>query len=58
MFVVEWQKQSPEVFSRKVLKNSQNSQENTYTRVSFLIMLQAWDTDSGKCVILWILWNF
>ena len=37
-------------------ENSQNSQENTCVRVSFLINLQAWD--SGTCVFLWILRNF
>ena len=37
------QKQPPEVFCKKqmFLKISQNSQENTYVRVSFLVRLQA-----------------
>ena len=36
------QKQAPEVFYKKVfLKVSQNSQENTCARISFLIKLQA-----------------
>ena len=46
---------------KKVLLTiSQNSQENTYARVSFLIKLQAlglqlyWKTDSGTGVFLWI----
>ena len=43
------------------LKFSQNSQENTYTRVSFLIKLQAWGLQlykklvSNTGVFLWIL---
>ena len=37
-------KQPPEVFHKKgVLKNLQNSQENTCVRVSFLIKFQAQD---------------
>ena len=42
-------------FVKKVfLEISQNSQENTCARVSFLIRLQVF-TDTG--VFLWILWN-
>ena len=47
-----------------VLEISQNSQENTFVRVTFLIKLQAWDlqlykkSDSGTGVFLWILRNF
>ena len=38
-----FQKQPPEVFYKKVfLEISQNSQENTCTRVSLLIKLQVW----------------
>ena len=38
----KWQKQPPEMFCKKVfLQISQNSQENTCARVSFLIKLQA-----------------
>ena len=37
---------------------SQNSQENTCARVSFLINLQASAADSGTDVFLWILRNF
>ena len=37
------------------LEISQNSQENTCARVSFLIKLQA--SGSGTGVFLWILWN-
>ena len=46
------------------LEISQNSQENTYTRVCLLIKLQAWGLqlywkrDSGTGVFLWILRNF
>ena len=46
------------------LKIFQNSQENTYARIFFLINLQAWSLqpylkrDSGKGVFLWILKNF
>ena len=39
-------------------KISQNSQENTRARVSFLIKLQAEDSDSSTGVFLWILRNF
>ena len=60
------QKQPPEVFSEKkiFLEISQNSQENTCARDSFLIKLQAWDLQlcqkivSGTGVFLWILWNY
>ena len=38
------------------LEISQNSQENTCARVSFLIKLQAWDSGTG--IFLWILQNF
>ena len=55
----------PEVYCKKVfLKISQNSQENTCTKVFFSIKLQAWDLqlyqkrDSGTGLFLWILWNF
>ena len=54
------QKQSPEVF----LETSQNSQENTYAWVSFLLKLQAWGLQlylkriSGTGVFLLILRNF
>ena len=47
-----------------VLEISQNSQENTYSRASFLIKLEVWHLqiylkrDSGKGVFLWILWHF
>ena len=38
------QKQPLELFYKKgVLKNSQNAQENTCARVSFLIKLKSWD---------------
>ena len=46
------------------LEISQNSQENTCIRVSFLIKLLAlglplyWKRDSGTGVFLWILWIF
>ena len=45
-----------------LLEISQNSQENTSAKVSFLIKLQAEacsfvKKDSGTCVFLWILWN-
>ena len=46
------------------LEISQNPLENTCTRVSCLIKLQAWGSqlylkkDSSTCVFLWILWNF
>ena len=44
------------------LKISQNLQENTSARVSFLIKVQvatlSKKKDSGKGFILWILWNF
>ena len=53
------------VLCKKVfLEISQNSQENTCDRVSFLIKLQAWalqfylKRDSGTGIFLWILWNF
>ena len=47
----------PEVFLKNLfLEISQNSQENTCARVSFLIKLQAWH--SGTDVSLWVLWNF
>ena len=40
------QKQPPEVFHKKgILKNLQNSQENTCVRVSVLIKLQAQDSN-------------
>ena len=43
LFLYPLQKQSPEVFYKKgVLEISQNSQENTCARLSFLIKLQAW----------------
>ena len=46
---------NPEVLWKKeFLEISQNSQENTCARVSFLIKLQT----SGTGVFLWILWNF
>ena len=43
------QTQPPEVFYGKscFLKIPQNSQENTYVRVSFLIKLQAWGLHNG-----------
>ena len=47
-----------------VLRNLQNSQENTCARVSFLIKLQGWylqlylKRDSGLGVFLWNLQNF
>ena len=41
---------------KMLLEISQNSQENTCARVSFLIKLQA--RDSGTSVFLWILQNF
>ena len=47
-----------------LLEISQNSQENTCARVSFLIKLQAWGLqlyykgESGTSVFLWILRNF
>ena len=45
------QKQPPEVFRKKnvILKISQNSHENTYTRVSFLIKLQDSDNYLYRC---------
>ena len=53
------------VLCKKVfLEISQNSQENTYARVSFLIKLQTWGLqlyskrDSGTSVFLWILLHF
>ena len=48
----------PKVFCKKsVLRNLQNSQENTFARVSFLIKLQTLlKKDSGTGVFLWILW--
>ena len=57
------QKQSPEsVLLKKVfLKISQNSQENPYAKVSFLIKFQAEaikKRDSTTDVFLWILRNF
>ena len=40
------------------LEISQNSQENTCVRVSFLMKLQAFfNKDSGTGDFLWILWN-
>ena len=52
------QKQPPEVFCRKgVLRNLQNSQENTCARVSFLKKLQkVFKKVSG--FFLWILGKF
>ena len=54
-----------EVFCKKsVLKNLQNSQENTCIGVSFLIKLQTWDfqlywkRDSGTGIFQWILQSF
>ena len=51
------QKEPPEVFCKKgFLKYSQNSQENTCARVSFLIKLQAFNftekIDSGTDALL------
>ena len=46
------------------LEISQNSQENNFARISFLIKLQAPDlqllnkNDSGTSVFMWILRNF
>ena len=60
--IMEAQKQPPELFYKKgVLKVLQNSQENTCTRVSFLIKLQACKLikrDPHTGVFLWILQNF
>ena len=43
--IFTWQKQPPKVF----IEISQNSQENTCTRVSFLIKLQAWGLAQVFC---------
>ena len=45
IYVSQLLKQAPEVFckKKKLLEISQQSQNNTYARVSFLIKLQAWD---------------
>ena len=64
--VMEMQKQPPELlYEKKVfLEISQNSQEITCAKVSFLIKLQASDLqlyqkrDSGTVVFLWALRNF
>ena len=42
------QEQQPVFYKRLFLKFSQNSQENTCARVSFLIKLQAWDLKEIK----------
>ena len=53
-----------EIFEKVFLEILQNSYENAFARVSFLLNLQAWSLqlylkrDSGKGVFLWILWNF
>ena len=51
------------LYQKLFLEISQNSQENTFAKVSFLIRLQAglqlyWKWDSGTGVFLWILRNF
>ena len=43
-------------WEKMFLEISQNSQENTSARTSFLIQLQAWDSGTG--VFLWVLRNF
>ena len=43
--IFTWQKQPPKLF----IEISQNSQENTCTRVSFLIKLQAWGLAQVFC---------
>ena len=48
------------LWKKVLLKISQNLQENTCARASFLIKLQAKackKRDSGTGVFLWILWN-
>ena len=47
------------VLKKMLLNISQNSQENTCARVSFIIKLQLYEKrDSGTGVFLWILQNF
>ena len=65
MFINPWTEATTVVLWKKVfLKISQNSQESTFARVSFLIKLQALGLqlyekrDSGVAVFLWILRNF
>ena len=64
-FKKEFRSSHRRCFIKKVLlKISQNSQENTCARVSFLMNLQVLGLQryekrkSGTCVSLWILWYF
>ena len=61
VYCTELRSSGPEVLCEKVfLEISQNWQENTCARVSYLIKLQAAPAkrDSGTGVYLWILRNF